>query len=381
MTPQDLALGLHLLSATGNRTYWRILKHFPVLSSFWTAPIERWRALLDDDELAACLDYRANGEQGYWWERIQSERSRCAETDVRLLFPADEDYPPLLKEIHQAPSVLYVRGNAATLSLPQLAIVGSRKATPAGIRVCETLAETLARGGLTVTSGLALGIDAAAHRGALASTRRDGPTVAVFGAAVDVIYPRRHRELAQQILDSGGALVSTLALGTRAHRYHFPERNRIVSGLSMGALVVEAALKSGSLITARLAMEQGRDVFAVPGSVFNPQAAGCHALIRQGATLVEKAEDVVQELAAMLDFVRDEASPPAAPLVNGIETGLEPGQARVLAQLGYDDRHPDALASELKIPVPELLSILLDLEVMGLVENRALGYIRVPGPG
>jgi len=204
----------------------------------------------------------------------------------------DPAYPALLKEIADPPPLLFVRGDPAVLSRPQLGIVGSRNPTPGGRSLAEDFARSLSRCGLVVTSGMALGIDAAGHRGAL---RGGGTTLAVAGTGPDRIYPARHRDLARAIVEQG-AIISEFAPGTPALPSNFPRRNRIISGLSLGVLVVEAACRSGSLITARLAAEQGREVFALPGSIHNPLARGCHHLIRQGAKLVEDIEDIVEEL-------------------------------------------------------------------------------------
>ncbi len=206
-------------------------------------------------------------------------------------------YPALLASIPDPPLALFVEGDADVLALPQLAVVGSRNPTAHGRDTAVQFAAHLARSGLAITSGLALGIDAASHRGAL---QAGGRTVAVLGCGLDTIYPRENEPLAAAITAGGGALVADLPTGTAPLKQHFPRRNRIISGLSVGTLVVEAALRSGSLITARLAGEQGREVFAIPGSIHNPLARGCHRLIRQGAKLVEDADDIFVELGALL---------------------------------------------------------------------------------
>jgi DNA processing protein len=207
----------------------------------------------------------------------------------------DGRYPPLLREIPQAPPVLFVHGDPDCLRVPQLAMVGTRNPTPSGRETARQFAAHLAGAGMIITSGLALGIDAAAHQGALAG---GGRTIAVMGTSLDRVYPAKHRDLARAIAERG-ALVSELPTGTPALAENFPRRNRLISGLALGVLVVEAALQSGSLITARLALDQGREVFAIPGSIHNPLAKGCHALIRQGAKLVETANDIVEELGAL----------------------------------------------------------------------------------
>ena len=226
---------------------------------------------------------------------VSKELDWLAQDDEFLITFEDGLYPRALREIPDPPPLLFVRGNPAVLSRPQIAITGSRNPTQAGADNAHEFAAALCQAGLTVTSGLALGIDSCAHRGALAAS---GATLAVSGTGADRVYPSRNLELAHEILRFG-AIVSELPLGSGPRAEHFPRRNRILSGLSLGVLVVEAALHSGSLITARLAAEQGREVFAIPGSIHSPLARGCHALIRQGAKLVESAADVLEELAAL----------------------------------------------------------------------------------
>ncbi len=211
------------------------------------------------------------------------------------------EYPPLLARIPDAPLVLYVEGDDTALCLPQLAIVGSRNPTALGRDTATQFALHLARAGLVVTSGLALGIDAAAHRGALNAGAR---TVAVVGRGLDAVYPRENAALAREIIEQQGVLVTDLPVGTPPLKHNFPRRNRILSGLAVGTLVVEAALQSGSLITARLAGDQGREVFAIPGSIHNPMVRGCHKLLRQGARLVETVDDIFAELEPIIGEMR-----------------------------------------------------------------------------
>jgi len=290
--------------------------------------------------------------------------------DAHLLTPADAGYPPLLREIANPPPQLFVRGNVDALTLPQLAIVGSRNATPAGAESAHSFASHLAARGFCITSGLAEGIDAAAHRGALATA---GRTIAICGTGLDVVYPRQHEQLAENIVASGGALVSEFAPGTQVHRSNFPRRNRLISGLSIGTLVVEASLRSGALITARHAMEQGREVFAIPGSIHNPVARGCHHLIRSGAKLVETADDIVEELDGLLASLRQ--SDAVGPLSNPSESEgstAEPDEqyARLLAAMAWDPVDADSLVIRSGLTIAEVSSMLLLLEMQGSV--RAL---------
>ncbi len=226
------------------------------------------------------------------WERlVEGDLAWTQRPNHHVLTLSDPRYPPLLKEISDPPPVLFCIGDPECLHRTQIAIVGSRNPTPTGREIAHELAASLARAGFCITSGLAIGIDGTAHHAAL---RAGGYTVAVLGNGLSTIYPRSHRHLAEQIANHG-AVISEFPLESQAHAYHFPQRNRIISGLSRGTLVVEATRNSGSLITARCALEQNRDVFAVPGSIRNPLSSGCHELIRQGATLVACAEDLLSE--------------------------------------------------------------------------------------
>lgn len=264
---------------------------------------------------------------------------------------ADEAYPKALLQIPDPPSILYVRGRTELLNTPALAVVGSRNATRQGLQTAETFAKALAAQGLTIVSGLALGIDAAAHQGALAT---DGDTVAFIGTGADRLYPARNRDLALAIAERG-AIVSEFPLGTPAAAANFPRRNRLISGLSRGVLVVEAAPESGSLITARLAAEQGREVFAIPGSIHSPVARGCHQLIKQGAKLVETAQDILEEIAWAASV-----PPPAAAAANDTPDPI-------LAALGHDPCGVDELAERTGLPADALLPSLLALELAGQV--------------
>lgn len=265
---------------------------------------------------------------------------------------ADASYPELLREIHPPPPILYVLGDPAWLKQPSLAVVGSRNATAQGVRNAEDFAGRISEAGLTIVSGLAAGIDAAAHRGGLQGV---GSTVAVVGTGLDRVYPASSRELAHRIAERG-ALVSEFPLGTPVRAGHFPRRNRIISGLSLGCLVVEAALESGSLITARLAGEQGREVFAIPGSIHSPLSRGNHQLIRQGAKLVESAQDILEELAP---FVRNNLPPAAAMIDNDTDP--------ILTAMSFDPVSIDTLAERTRLTTDALCAMLLTLELDGRV--------------
>ena len=290
----------------------------------------------------------------------------------RIIGRGTEDYPELLEQIPGPPAELYVNGDPAALQLPAIAIVGSRNPTRGGARNAFEFAKHLGRSGFCIVSGLAEGIDTAAHRGALAA---GAPTVAFLGHGIDRVYPAANRELAHEIAEEG-ALVSEFPLGTPPQRALFPQRNRLISGVALGTLVVEAARRSGSLITARLAGEQGREVFALPGSIHNPLSRGCHKLIRQGAKLVETAADIVAELAPLATHIVETAlEEPAARAGNdGTLEDEKSEEYRQLHQcLSHDPMAVDELASDSGLTIDQVSSMLLILELEGKVESLSGG--------
>jgi DNA processing protein len=274
---------------------------------------------------------------------------------------ADAAYPKLLLEIADPPAVLYCRGRTDLLNRPALALVGSRNATAQGNSNAEQFARSFSTAGLTIVSGLAQGIDAAAHRGGLAG---EGSTIAVLGTGADIIYPLGNAALATEIA-ARGLLLSEFALGTKALAHNFPRRNRLISGLAQGCLVIEAALASGSLITARAAAEQGRDVFAVPGSIHSPLSKGCHVLIKSGAKLVESAEDVLAELSAF----RRTGFASTRGAANGVVATGAPGGADepLLTCMGFDPVDVDSLCARAGLPAARVSAELLRLELSGYV--------------
>jgi DNA processing protein len=286
----------------------------------------------------------------------------------------DPLYPALLRELPGCPIALYVAGNAGVLNDPQLAIVGSRNPSPAGREIAFEFAESLAGCGLGITSGLADGIDSAAHRGAL---KAQGVTLAVLGSGVDVIYPRVNRSLSDEICRQG-ALISEFPLGTPPRRQNFPRRNRIIATLSLGTLVVEAARRSGSLITARLAADHDRELFAVPGSIRNPLSRGCHELIRHGAKLTESAADILSELnfSAFFERWRLAAGDRAPPSRN--EAGMDKEHKILLDALGFDPADLDVLVDRTGFKAEAVSSMMLILELEGHVQAAPGGrYSRV----
>ncbi|MGE5153433.1 MAG: DNA-processing protein DprA [Bdellovibrio bacteriovorus] len=364
----DIADWLALAAAPGlgPRTIGRLIAHFGDPGAARRAPAQALRELgLKPDAISALSSPDQAG--------IDRAMAWAEQPQASILTRSDPRYPPLLGEIPDAPPVLFVRGDPLLLAEPQIAIVGSRNPTPQGEQVTRELASRLAGWGLVVTSGLAAGVDGAAHQGALEA----GRTIAVLGTGPDQVYPGSHRDLARRIAATG-ALVSEYPPGEGPRARNFPRRNRLISGLSLGTLVTEAALQSGSLITARHALEQGREVFAVPGSVRNPLARGCHALIREGARLVEDAEQVLAELAPLLRGLV--AAPPAAgPEATATlptpEAGsrLDADYQRLLAAMGFDAIALDELVHTTGLPVQDLSSMLLVLELEGHVSSAPGG--------
>lgn len=297
-------------------------------------------------------------------QSAQTAQAWLAQADNHLVTLADADYPQSLLEMPDPPPLFYLKGRRELLNQPAFAIVGSRNATPQGEANAESFARHLSQSGLCVVSGLALGIDGAAHRGALQGY---GSSIAVVGTGLDIVYPSRHRDLAHDLAQNG-ALISEFPIGTPSRAQNFPRRNRIISGLSLGCLVVEAALQSGSLITARLAAEQGRDVFAIPGSIHSPLSKGCHLLIKQGAKLVESAADILEEL----------GTPPSNPTLSPrpVETDIPPDQAQVLECMGFDSVSVEKLASRSGLTSDRLSAILLVMELAGQVASLPGGLVQ-----
>jgi len=350
ISPAELEarLRLHLLPDLGPRRLHKLLSAFPDACSALSAPASAWRAL---GLPASCAEPR----------RSESIRERAAATltwleqpDHHLLMWDDPAYPALLAELADAPPLLFVEGDPAVLERPQLAMVGSRRASRPGMDNAQRFARSLGGAGFVITSGLALGIDGAAHQGALDV---GGLTVAVLGTGLQRIYPPRHLDLASRIVAGGGALISEFPLDSAPQSANFPRRNRIISGLSLGVLVVEASLSSGSLITARLAAEQGREVYAIPGSIHHPGARGCHQLIRQGATLVESVEDILQALRGWQQVAPDAG--------NEVTSRREANP--LLEQVHAAPMSSEALAQALGRPLEQVLAELTELEVDGLV--------------
>ena len=343
----EFAAWLRLLEAPqiGREGARRLLAAFGSAPAVFEASPAEWR-----DAVGATLADLLAGEPPLYAERLKAALQWWRSgADRHVVTLGDPAYPPLLLQTADPPLLLYVQGRPDLLAAPSLAVVGSRNPTPQGADNARAFAAQLSREGLAIVSGLALGIDGAAHEGALGA---HGRTLAVVGTGLDIVYPSRHLALARRIAESG-ALVSEYAPGTPSIAAHFPQRNRIIAGLARGTLVVEAALRSGSLITARLASEAGREVFAIPGSIHSPQSRGCHALIRQGAKLVESAADILEELRPQGALL-----PTTAP-----EEPTDP----LLEALGHDPVSLDALGARTGWPAQVLSAKLLELELDGHV--------------
>ena len=316
-------------------------------------------------------------EQASWRETVDNIERRSENCGAYIIAITSADYPNQLRQIVGAPRLLYLRGNIENLHLPQIAVVGSRRMTRGGADNARAWSQYLAAGGFVITSGLAHGVDGAAHSGALDA---GGKTIAVMATGIDAIYPRAHLKLAEQIIDQGGTLITEFEPATKPLATNFPRRNRIISGLSLGVLVIEAALRSGSLITARYALEQDREVFAIPGSIHNPQSRGCHHLIKQGAHLVERAEEIVDQLKGALAGLALTALPSVCPIPLSAampQPQIEADELRLLERLGYEPADMDSLISDGSFSVAELSRLLVALEIKGLIESQNGLYQRL----
>ena len=346
--------------------HWLALNHLPSLGQAELCALAEGR-VSPRDVLAAHRRRATAGGPGRAdpdWRAVEADLDWLANPGRHLITLVTPAFPARLRHIPDPPPVLFVEGDVEILSAAQVAMVGSRRATPCGVETAHRFSAELAGCGLVITSGLALGVDAASHRGAMAGR---GRTLAVAANGLDIVYPRIHRRLARQVAENG-ALVSEFSPGTAPLARHFPRRNRLISGLSLGVVVVEAARRSGSLITARLAGEQGREVFAVPGPIQSPLARGCHQLIREGAKLVEQITDILEELPP--DIPGGPWQVPekhASESVDGPRDDLDEMQKKVLASLAYRATTIDSVIERSGLTADTVCSILLALELRGLV--------------
>ena len=369
----------------GAESFLALHRHFGSARAALAAPSEAVRGLLRQKQ--ALRDWGRDNPLAL--KAVEAALNWEAQPDCRLMLLSDEDFPLMLTEGITPPPVLFLRGNTALLQRPAVAVVGSRHATPQALRIARDFGEAISEQEIAVVSGMAAGIDAAAHQGALAGA---GGTIAVWGTGIDRIYPPANKNLAYQIAERG-LIVSEFPLDTRPLAGNFPRRNRIIAALAQAVLVVEAAPESGSLITARLAAEMGREVMAVPGSIDNPHSKGCHKLIKEGAKLVECLDDILQECPQLLQKApvssysiykeRNESS--AADATEPLQTAERPsetmdesGKDELLAAMGYDPVHPDSLAQSLGLPAADVYARLLELELDGQIAAMTGGrYQRI----
>lgn len=379
-------LRLQLTDGVGNTTARKLLSAFGLPAQLFSQSASALREVANATQTQALLEEPSGFAEALrtTWAWLQADPERR-----RVLSLGDPAYPAALLHMEDPPVLLYGMGHPAVWepgrlnALRCIAIVGSRNPTPQGAANAHEFGQALAQAGLTVVSGMALGVDGAAHLGALVGAGDPDPakgctaTIAVVGTGLDRVYPRQHLGLAQQIA-ARGLLLSEYPLGTPPLSAHFPQRNRIISGLSTGTLVVEAALKSGSLITARMALEQGREVFAIPGSIHSTQSRGCHALIKQGAKLVESAQDVLEELNATSTPVRNPAASSTAGSAYEVSDLLDvPDHQRILLQtLGFEPTSLDALQARTGLDTPHLQAELMGLELQGLVRRLPGGLFQ-----
>ena len=362
-----LCLQLHSIPALSDALLSTLLLHYGSPRLVWESNPGDWAALGVSRETRLAAVKTQGGHSPLI--DVDAQLASLDALGAQVLSLCDPAYPPLLRNIYDPPPFLYLRGNAALLQQPQLAVVGSRKASPAGLRATRSLSGQLIAAGLHICSGLAQGIDGEAHRAAL---NAGGSSIAVMATGIDVIYPRRHRELAEQ-LANGGCLVTEYPPGCQPERYRFPQRNRILSGLSLGVLVVEAALRSGSLITAAAALEQGREVFTLPWAVFHQTGRGCLKLIRDGAKMVESVEDILEELGPLYTLQR-ELFEPGELQAQTVENATS-GHGRILAMIGYEVVAIDELVRQSELPVAAVMAALSALELEGQIARCAGGYI------
>ncbi len=364
LAEKSLWVGLGCVRGIGPQTFCNLLKAFGSPASVYAASLKQLKDVVTDDIANAIL-------KGIDSATVTSSLHWLAQDNNHLITLADAEYPKSLLEISDPPPYLYAKGNLALLNQPSIAIVGSRNASVQGEKNAEAFAYDLCRYGLCIVSGLALGIDGAAHRGAL---KANGATIAVVGTGLDIVYPAKHRDLAHQIVEHG-LVISEFELGTPSKPQNFPKRNRIISGLSLGCLVVEANLQSGSQITARLAAEQGREIFAMPGSIHSPMSKGCHQLIKQGAKLVDCLQDIVEELKlnVRLDHLSDskdnnhqKARLSSLPTNSGVHN-------EIFSIMGFDAISFENLVTLSGLTVSEVSSMLMLMELEGKVASLAGG--------
>lgn len=351
-------IALLYASAVGPITTKRLIENYPNLEELFSFSSKDLAAMGLTPAAIECIKNPP-------WDKVEKNLLWAEKDSNYIITILDENYPPLLKEIAAPPTILFASGNISKLASAQLAIVGSRNPSPSGSETAYLFATELAQAGLTITSGLAIGIDSKSHQGAIDAKKI---TIAVLGTGIDIIYPRSNLNLAKNIIANEGLLLSEFPIGTPPEAKNFPQRNRIISGLSLGTLVVEATLRSGSLITARYASEQGREVFAIPGSIHNPGARGCHLLIRQGAKLVETVSDILEELNIA------KTTPLLTAKCTKTKNNLDLKQQKLLECMDFEITPVDILIARSGFTAQEVAATLMSLELLNLVNAVAGGY-------
>jgi DNA processing protein len=365
-TEQISWVALGQIAGIGSQTYCQLLRALGSPTDIFSASLSALKAVVTEK---IAHDIR----QGFDAVAFEGTKQWLSQNDNHLVTLADEHYPKALLQIADPPPFLYGKGKLALLNQASIAIVGSRNASVQGEKNAESFAEALCESGLCIVSGLALGIDGAAHRGALkVKGQYSGATIAVVGTGLDIVYPAKHRDLAHEIVQTG-LIISEFPLGTPSKPQNFPKRNRIISGLSLGCLVVEANLQSGSQITARLAAEQGREVFAIPGSIHSPMAKGCHQLIKQGAKLVDSIADILSEL-KLEPNKRLQTEPNAIQdALNSAVTHHNSNENKLIELMGHEPMSVENLVALSHLTVNEVSSMLMILELEGSVASLAGG--------
>lgn len=355
MSNKRYYLALNRVQHVGPQSIKKLIQHFPNLEDVFKSSFSELIQLGIKAPAAKAI-------QAFDFSIINEDLAWERQTRHHLLTWEDKRYPALLRQIYDPPAVLYAKGDLSALHQPMLAMVGSRKPTATGAQTARKFAFELAQNKVTIVSGLALGIDGAAHQGCL---QAKGKTIAVLGTGIDRIYPWRHKEIFQEIAQDG-LLLSEYPFGTAPSPGHFPRRNRIISGLSLATLVVEAAIKSGSLVTARMALEQDRDVLAIPGSINSPQSRGCNHLLKQGAKLVTSLNDVLSELNLSFALLAEEKSASSHVLEN------DP----LVCCIGYDVTSIDQIIEQSGFSFEKVTCDLANLEIQGVVQSVPGGYMR-----
>ncbi len=354
----------------------KLLRFFGEPTLALGATVSDWQqAGIAEKGLAIYQDWQ-NGQDKDIQRDLAKALKSIEQQQQQVITLHDSRYPLLLKEIPDAPPLLFCRGEVSQLSWPQVAMVGSRRPSQNGLKLAEQFATELSQRGIAITSGLALGIDGAAH---YATVKAKGITLAVLGTGLSEVYPKQHQTLAEQIVANDGVLISEFLPHTPPINYHFPRRNRIISGLSLGVLVVEAALPSGTLITAQLAADQNREVWAIPGSIFNPQVKGCHALIRQGAKLVEETAHILEDIASRLGQAKSGHFGGVSPIIMSENNEVSQEAQQVLAVLGWQVQHFDALIEQGSWDAASLAGWLMELELAGRIATVSGGYEQLKG--